>query len=406
MKRNPHVAKLGGMFLFDEVVARKAAFQAAHPDVKLLNLGIGDYTRPLPKCVTTAMSSAARKLGTKKGFTGYGATQGDATLRQAICDTFYQGRFDKDDIHLSDGILPDLGRLQLLFGAGATIAIQDPTYPGYINTSVIVGQTGGCNTTTGHFDNVVYMPATPETNFFPDLSRVPRTDVIYFCSPNNPTGVAATRQQMQTLVDFARKNRSIIVYDSAYIYYKRTPDVPSSIYEIPGAEDVAIEMGTFSKMAGFTGLRLGWSVFPKNLKYDDGNVLSRDWFWVYSRMFNGSASTTQAGGIAALSSDAQKIYRKNADAFLANAQILKETFLKLGFQAYGAEDCPYAFVKFPGKTSWEAFQDILERCHIVTIPGSGFGKGGEGFVRFSGFGDLATTRLAVKQLRRCLCRTV
>lgn len=402
MNRNPNVKKLGGMFLFDEVTQRKAQFHAAHPEIKLLNLGIGDYTRPLPKCVVKAMTAAAKKLGTKKGFTGYGATQGDETLRHAIAETYYPGKFDKDDIHLSDGILPDLGRLQILFGREATIAIQDPTYPGYVNTSVIVGQSGSYNDTTKYFDNIVYMSATPETNFFPDLTRVPRTDVIYFCSPNNPTGVAATRRQMQELVDFAKRNRSIIVYDSAYVYYVRRSDVPRSIYEIPGAEEVAIELGTFSKMAGFTGLRLGWSVFPKTLKYDDGNALARDWFWVYSRMFNGSASTAQAGGVAALSPEAQEEYRKNADDYLANAKMLKETMLQLGYEAYGAEDCPYTYVKFPGMTSWEAFQDVLERCHIVSIPGSGFGPGGEGYIRFSGFGDTATIHKAIQRLRRCL----
>ena len=382
--RNPTFTKLPGAYLFPEIARRTRQFQQKNRDAKLIRLGIGDTTEPLPEPIARAMAEAATALGTDDGYVGYGAEQGIAPLREQIAEKLYPGRIDADEIFISDGSKCDVGRLQMLFGGDVSIAVQDPTYPVYVDSGIILGQ------------KIHTLPCTPENNFFPNLTEAPRTDLIYFCSPNNPTGAAATYEQLQQLITFARQNRSIIIFDSAYASYIRTPGLPKTIYEIPGAEEVAIEVGSFSKMAGFTGVRLGWSIVPKALRYRDNTPLWNDWSRLVSTVFNGASIIAQQGGLAALSQEGLTATKERTDFYLENAKLLREALSE--YTITGGTDIPYLWVRVPGKTSWEAFQHLLEDKHLVTTPGSGFGPHGEGFVRFSAFGHRSDIVEAVERL--------
>ncbi|KAK4559623.1 hypothetical protein RGQ29_008723 [Quercus rubra] len=287
----------------------------------------------------------------------------------AIAETFYRDLGVKgNEVFVSDGAQCDISRLQA-----------------YIDCGVIVGRAGNFQEKTGTYDNIVYMKCGPENNFFPDLSTTSRTDIIFFCSPNNPTGYAASRQQLQQLVDFAKANGSMIIYDSAYAAYV-TDDSPRSIFEIPGAKEVAIEISSFSKFAGFTGVRLGWTVVPEELLYSNGFPVMKDYNRIVCTCFNGASSVAQAGGLACLSKEGYRALTTVVDYYMGNAEILFDAFSSLGLKAYGGKNAPYVWVHFPGMSSWDVFNEILEKTHIVTIPGRGFGPGGEGYVRVSGFG--------------------
>jgi LL-diaminopimelate aminotransferase len=272
-----------------------------------------------------------------------------------------------------------------MFGADVVSAVQDPSYPVYVDTAVMMGQTGEIDPATKQFKNIVYMPCNPSNNFFPDVSKLPRADIYYFCSPNNPTGAVATKAQLEELVKFCKEKGSILIFDAAYAPFIRTPNVPKSIYEIEGAKDVAIEVNSFSKYAGFTGVRLGWTIVPENLKFSDGSSVRNDWTRVMTTAFNGASNIVQNGGLACLDDAGLKEIDGLIDYYLDNARLLRETFTSLGFSVYGGIDAPYVFVQMKGKGSWEAFSDILESIQVVTIPGAGFGPGGEGFLRMSAF---------------------
>eukprot|EP00475_Leptophrys_vorax_P000825 TRINITY_DN10448_c0_g1_i2.p1 TRINITY_DN10448_c0_g1~~TRINITY_DN10448_c0_g1_i2.p1 ORF type:complete len:328 (+),score=31.67 TRINITY_DN10448_c0_g1_i2:130-984(+) len=279
------------------------------------------------------------------------------------------------------------------------MSCQDPSYPAYVDTSVMMGQTGEYDPSSQQYRNISYLRCSPENNFFPDLKSAPRTDIIYFCSPNNPTGLAASRAQLEELVAFARANGSIIVYDSAYAIYIED-DSPKSIYEIPGADEVAIETGSFSKYAGFTGVRLGWSVVPAALRYADGSPVRNDFNRITSTCFNGASNVAQAGGLACLSPEGLEAMKTLVTFYKENANILKETFTSLGFETHGGVNAPYVWVRFPDRTSWDVFAEILEKADIVTTPGSGFGPGGEGFVRASAFGNRANIEEAARRIKK------
>jgi len=398
VERNANFDKLRAGYLFPEIARRRKAHQEAHPDAKIISLGIGDTTEPLPKSIADAMAKAAAGLATREGYSGYGAEQGQGPLREAIAKRFYPGVRAADEIFVSDGSKCDIARLQMMFGPAHSVAVQDPSYPVYVDTSVMVGMTGGYVEGQG-FGNVVYMPCSPANAFFPDLAAAKRTDIIFFCSPNNPTGAAATRKQLEQLVAFARKNGSILVYDAAYALYISNPDCPKTIYEIPGAEEVAIETCSFSKYAGFTGVRLGWTVVPKALKYAGGAPVHADWNRVMTTCFNGASNIAQAGGLAALSDAGYKDMLGLVAFYKENAAILKRCFEEMGFSVYGGSDAPYIWVGFPGKASWDVFAEILTKCNIVTTPGSGFGPAGEGFVRASAFGSRADIEEAVRRFK-------
>uniref|UniRef100_A0A383VQ94 Aminotransferase class I/classII large domain-containing protein n=1 Tax=Tetradesmus obliquus TaxID=3088 RepID=A0A383VQ94_TETOB len=397
VSRNENFGKLQAGYLFPEIARRRRAHQEAHPDAQIISLGIGDTTEPLPQYIADAMAKAAAGLGTREGYSGYGAEQGQGALREALASTFYPGMVAADEVFVSDGSKCDISRLQVMFGADKSIAAQDPSYPVYVDTTVMMGNTGTHNGTG--FDGIEYMVCTPENNFFPDLAKTKRTDIIFFCSPNNPTGAAATRGQLKQLVKFARDNGSLLVYDAAYALYISNPDCPKTIYEIEGADEIAIETCSFSKYAGFTGVRLGWTVVPKKLRYADGSSVHADWNRMMTTCFNGASNIVQAGGLACLQPEGLKEMYGLINFYKENATILKNTFQEMGFSVYGGEDAPYVWVGFPGKPSWDVFAEILEKCNIVTTPGSGFGPAGEGFVRASAFGSRDNIMEAVRRFK-------
>ncbi|KAL9251128.1 LL-diaminopimelate aminotransferase, chloroplastic-like protein [Drosera capensis] len=386
VSRNENMGKLQAGYLFPEIARRRAAHLLKYPDAQVISLGIGDTTEPIPEVITAAMAERSRALSTIEGYSGYGAEQGEKQLRAAIASTFYGNLgIEEGDIFVSDGAKCDISRLQMLFGSEVTMAVQDPSYPAYVDSSVIMGQTGLFQKDVQKFGKIEYMRCTPENGFFPDLSSVGRTDVIFFCSPNNPTGATATREQLTRLVKFAKENGSIIVFDSAYAMYI-SDDSPRSIFEIPGANEVAIETSSFSKYAGFTGVRLGWTVVPKELLFSDGFPVAKDFNRIVCTCFNGASNISQAGGLACLSPEGLKAMKQTIGFYKENSDIIVNTFKSLGFNVYGGKNAPYVWVHFPGQSSWDVFAEILEKTHVVTTPGSGFGPAGEGFVRVSAFG--------------------
>lgn len=385
VKRNENFAKLQAGYLFPEIARLRNAYLAKNPNAQIISLGIGDTTQPIPAHILQGLTEGASKLGTKAGYSGYGAEQGVKALREKIASKLYGGLIDPEEVFVSDGAKCDIARLQLMFGANVISAVQDPSYPVYVDTSVMMGQTGGINPETKQFKNIVYMACNPSNKFFPELPLASRPDIIYFCSPNNPTGAVATRSQLEELVAYAKKEGSIIVFDAAYAPFIRSPGVPKSIFEIPGAKEVAIEVNSFSKYAGFTGVRLGWTVVPNELKYADGSSVRADWNRVMTTAFNGASNIVQSGGLNCLDDEGLAEINTLIEYYLGNAEILRSTFTKLGFDVYGGVDAPYIFVHMKGAGSWEAFSEILEAIQVVTIPGAGFGPGGEGFLRLSAF---------------------
>lgn len=375
MKRNPNMTLLKANYLFPEINVRKQQFLAQHPDASLISLGIGDTTEPIPPSIATSLAIASSSLGTLERYTGYGPEQGVKALREKIASKIYSHLVQPEEVFVSDGAKCDLGRLQMLFGKETSIAVQDPSYPVYIEGSLIQG-----------VKKIISMPCFPENQFFPDLEIVPRTDLIYFCSPNNPTGAVATRDQLENLVRFAQANCSIIIFDAAYANYIQDPSIPKSIYEIEGAKKVAIEISSFSKLAGFTGVRLGWTVIPEELKYDDGASVKADWNRLTSTIFNGASNIAQAGGCAVLEEEGLQEIASLTKFYLENARIIKETLEALGYEVFGGVNAPYLWVRFKGQNSWDTFQRFLDQFHIVTTPGAGFGPAGDEFIRFTAFG--------------------
>ncbi|XP_013586603.1 PREDICTED: LL-diaminopimelate aminotransferase, chloroplastic isoform X3 [Brassica oleracea var. oleracea] len=400
VSRNSNMSKLQAGYLFPEIARRRSAHLLKYPDAQIISLGIGDTTEPIPEVITSAMANKAHELSTVEGYSGYGAEQGAKPLRAALAKTYYSGLgIGEDDIFVSDGAKCDISRLQVMFGSNVTVAVQDPSYPAYVDSSVIMGQTGQFNTDVQKYGNIEYMRCTPENGFFPDLSTVSRTDIIFFCSPNNPTGAAATREQLTQLVGFAKKNGSIIVYDSAYAVYM-SEDNPRSIFEIPGAEEVAMETASFSKYAGFTGVRLGWTVIPKQLLYSDGFPVAKDFNRIVCTCFNGASNLSQAGALACLTPQGLEAMHKVVGFYKENTNIIIDTFTSLGYDVYGGKNAPYVWAHFPNQSSWDVFAEILEKTHVVTTPGSGFGPGGEGFVRVSAFGHRENILEACRRFKK------
>lgn len=318
---------------------------------------------------------------------------------------------------MSDGSKCDITRLQLMFGSGKTVALQDPSYPAYVDSSVICGQTHGFDASTSQYGRIVYMPCTPANGFFPDLEPAAAADLIFFCSPNNPTGNAATRAQLTQLVAFARRTGAVIIYDAAYAIYIDTPDCPRSIYEIEGAAECAIETCSLSKYAGFTGVRLGWTVVPNALRYADGGSVQADWNRIMTTCFNGASNIAQAGALACCSPEGLAAMKELTSFYKRNAAIIMAALRSIGLEVHGGADAPYVWARFPGRSSWDVFTQLLEEAHVVVTPGVGFGPAGEGFVRLSSFGHRAdvegaymcapalTAPLIRCQLFRSVCAT-
>lgn len=400
VKRNPNLAKLGAGYLFPEIGRRRREHQEKNPDAKIISLGIGDTTEPIPKVITDALQGAAAGLNTKEGYSGYGAEQGMGGLRERLAERFYSGlSVGSDEVFVSDGSKCDISRMLMLFGSDTTIAVQDPAYPAYVDSSVIMGATGVLNEETSQYKNVVYMNCLKENGFFPDLSVADKTDLIFFCNPNNPTGACASRKQLEDLVAFAKKNGSIIVYDAAYAIYIEDGS-PKSIYEIEGADECCIETCSFSKYAGFTGVRLGWTVVPNKLKFADGTPVNKDWNRIMTTCFNGASNIVQAGGLACVTDSGMDSMMGLVAYYKENCKLIRECFVEMGFEVYGGVNAPYVWVGFEGRPSWDVFAEILEKCDLVTTPGSGFGPSGEGFVRVSAFGNRSDVEEAIRRLKK------
>ncbi len=398
VQRNKNFAKLQAGYLFPEINRRKNEFIANNPDAEIISLGIGNTTEPLQPGVVKALKDAADSMATVEGYSGYGDEQGMTELREKIAQRMYSnGLVDADEVFVSDGAKCDTGRLQMLFGENASIAVQDPSYPVYVDSSVIMGQTGEYNKDNDQFDNIVYMKCTAENNYFPTFEKA---DIIYFCSPNNPTGAVATKEQLTQLVNFAKENGSIIIFDAAYAEFISDPELPKSIYEIEGAKEVAIEVCSFSKPFGYTGVRLGWTVVPKALKFDDGTSVHGDWNRIMTTIFNGASNIIQTATINVLNDQGMAEMRELVDYYMENAHIIKTALDEYGFTTYGGTNAPYIWVKIETMDSWQAFSYILENAHIVTTPGAGFGPGGEGYVRFSAFGHRDNVIEATKRMEK------
>lgn len=389
INRNSGFQNLSAGYLFPEIARRRKEYLASHPDAKIISLGVGNTTEPLPECIARKMSDYVLGLATKEGYSGYGDDYGLTSLRERIAEVFYPGFISGDEVFISDGAKCDIARIQTLFGSHVRVAVQDPAYPVYVDGSVIFGAAGKNN--GSGYEGITYMPCIPENNFFPDLSKIQKDSLIYFCSPNNPTGAVSTKSDLKKLVDFANQNGCIIIFDAAYREFIRDESLPKSIFEIEGSRTCAIEINSFSKPAGFTGVRLGWSVVPKELTYADGSSVHQDWSRIMATLFNGASNVAQYGGLACLEPDGLAAMRSVIDYYLENAAIIKKTVEGDNFRARGAEvyftgNSPYVWVKFPGKKSWDVFDEILDKCRVVTTPGSGFGPGGESFIRISAFG--------------------
>jgi LL-diaminopimelate aminotransferase len=381
-RRNHTLAQLKESYLFEEIAKRKARF----PQDQLLNLGIGDTTQPLSAPVISALQEAAAKLGCATTYTGYENAFGRTLLREAISQKIYHGKISPEEIFISDGSKCDLARLQQLFHPECMVAMQDPSYPAYVGATKISGK-----------ERIIFLSCTPENQFAPDLSELPQIDLFYLCSPNNPTGHVMDHEELKSYISIAQKNGAIIVFDSAYASFIGDPSLPRSIYEIEGSKGVALEMGSFSKMSGFTGVRLGWLVVPKELYFQDGTSVREDWMKISATCFNGASNLAQAGGLAALSEEGMKTSRNITEYYMENAHLLKRS---LHLPTYGGKNAPYLWVDLGGKSSWEVFEQLLCDYKIVTTPGVGFGAQGEGFLRLSAFAQREHVEQALHYLQR------
>jgi LL-diaminopimelate aminotransferase len=406
IRRNPCIANIKAGYLFPEIAKRRRDYAAAHPETarpeaRIISLGVGNTTEPILPHIDRGLVEGARRLATVEGYSGY-QDEGLPELREKIAAVFYKNTAGPaptiEEIFISDGAKCDIGRLQLLFGAAAPVAAQDPSYPVYVDGSVLTGAAGGWE--GAGYAGISYLPCTAENGYFPDLAALPANGLFYFCSPNNPTGAAATRDQLCALIKAARDKGVLVIFDAAYAEYIRDPVLPKSIYEIDGARECAIEVNSFSKSAGFTGVRLGWTVVPKELRYAGGESVNADWARVTGTIFNGASNIAQAGALAALDAEGVKEMRALCDFYLGNAALIRACLQKLGIPCVGGDNSPYIWARFPGRDSWDVFNEILETCQVVTTPGSGFGPAGQSFIRFSAFGHRADVEEAVRRLSR------
>jgi LL-diaminopimelate aminotransferase len=400
LKRNPGVANINDDYLFPRIAKRQREYEDAHPGARIISLGIGNVTEPIMPHIASGLTEGARKLGTANGNSGYQG-EGLPVLREKISQVFYGGMFSADEIFISDGAKCDIGRLQLLFGSQTSAAIQDPSYPVYADGSVLINAAGKWN--GSGYEGIAYLPCTAENGFFPDLSGLPDNCLIYFCSPNNPTGAVSTHEQLKALVIAAQKTGSIIIFDAAYSQYIRDDSLPKSIFEIEGAKTCAIEVNSFSKSAGFTGVRLGWTAVPSELKYSGGESVKADWARISGTVFNGASSISQAGGLAALDGEGILEMRSLTDFFLENAALIRTALEKKGVTCSGGDNSPYIWAYFPDRDSWDVFSEILEKYRVITTPGSGFGPAGRSFIRLSAFGGRADVREACERLAKWDC---
>ncbi len=403
LKANANYLNLPGSYLFSTISKKVAAYKEANPDRTVISLGIGDVTQPLSPAILKALHAAVDEMGARETFRGYAPDLGYGFLRTAIAENDYRARgcdIADDEIFVSDGAKSDSGNIQEIFDEKCVIAVCDPVYPVYVDSNVMAGRTGLYNENAGRFENVIYMPCTAENGFSPSLpDKTP--DIIYICSPNNPTGTAMSRKDLQEWVDYANKNHSVIIYDAAYEAYISEEDIPHSIYECEGARTCAIEIHSFSKNAGFTGVRLGYTVIPKELKDADGVALHGLWARRHGTKFNGAPYIQQRAGAAVYTPEGKAEIKALVSYYMENAKVILEALKEAGYTVYGGVNAPYIWLKTPdGVKSWEFFERLLNEAGVVGTPGAGFGPSGEGYFRLTAFGTHENTKEAVERIKK------
>ena len=400
---NENYLKLKAGYLFPEISRRVAAYSKKNSSARMISLGIGDVTQPLAPAVVEAMRRAVEELSDVRTFRGYGPEQGYGFLREAIAGNDYASRgieIGADEVFISDGAKCDTANIQEIFSADNVLAVADPVYPVYIDTNVMAGRTGPA-AADGRYVGVVYMSCTEENGFLP---RPPakRVDLVYLCSPNNPTGAAAGRDDLRRWVDYARQNKAVILFDAAYEAFITQPEIPHSIYEIEGSRDVAIEFRSFSKTAGFTGVRCGFCVVPRNLKAytGDGAPVELNGLWSrrHTTKFNGASYISQAAAAAVYSPEGKRQTTGIIAKYMANAAFIRRSLEELGYTTHGGVNAPYIWMKTPaGQTSWGFFDRLLQKAQVITTPGCGFGPAGEGYIRLTAFGAAEDVREAMER---------
>ena len=397
---NENFTKLPKSYLFSDIARRVEKFQNEHPDRSIIRMGIGDVTRPLVPAVTHAMKAAVDDMGRAETFHGYRSDNGYEFLREAILAGDYRARgvdIQMDEIFISDGAKSDTGNFADILSPQNTVAVCDPVYPVYVDSNAMAGRGGDYSPETGRWDKFIYLPCLEGNGFVPQPPKE-RPDMIYLCFPNNPTGMVASREQLKMWVDYALENGSVILFDSAYEAFISEEDIPHSIYEIPGAERCAAEFRSFSKTAGFTGVRCGYTVVPKALE-SGGVSINALWSRRQDTKFNGVSYIVQRGAEAVYTEDGQAQIKDTIAYYLGNAKIIKEGLAKAGFRVFGGVNAPYIWMKTPdGLTSWEFFDLLLDKAGVVGTPGSGFGPSGEGFFRLTAFGSREHSRQAIERI--------
>ncbi|MBD5533075.1 MAG: LL-diaminopimelate aminotransferase [Lachnospiraceae bacterium] len=402
VKVNEDYLKLPGSYLFSTIGKKVSAYTQANPDKKIIRLGIGDVTLPLAPVVIKALHEAVEEQADAATFKGYAPDLGYAFLRDVIAQKDFQARgcdIAADEIFISDGAKSDSGNIQEIFSADAKIAVCDPVYPVYVDSNVMAGRCGSYDEKTEQWSNIVYMPCTAENGFAPDLPKeVP--DLIYLCFPNNPTGAAITKDRLQDWVDYANKNGAVIIYDAAYEAYISEDHVPHSIYECEGARTCAIEIRSFSKKAGFTGLRLGYTVVPKDLVCG-GTAVHGLWARRHGTKFNGAPYIVQKAGAAIYTPEGEAQTKEQVAYYMKNAAYIRNGLKEAGYTVYGGMNAPYIWLKAPnGMTSWQFFDHLLEKANVVGTPGSGFGPSGETYFRLTAFGSYENTVEALERIKK------
>ncbi len=405
-KINENYLKLKAGYLFPEIARRVREFQSKNPECKIIRMGIGDVTLPLTHSVIEAFHKAVNEMSKKETFKGYGPEQGYEFLREAIATYEYKNKginIKPEEIFISDGSKCDTGNIQEIFSEKSVVAITDPVYPVYVDTTVMSGKTD-YPLPEGRFPGIVYLPCTEENNFIPSLPDQ-KVDLIFLCYPNNPTGTTLSKEELKKWVDYAKENKSIILFDAAYEAFIQEDNIPHSIYEIEGAREVAIEFRSFSKTAGFTGTRCAYTVIPENLigytEKGEEIPLHRLWLRRQTTKFNGVSYPVQKAAAAIYTNEGRKEIKELIDYYMGNAKIIRESLEKIGFRVYGGINAPYIWVKDPqNRSSWDLFDFFLEKANVVATPGSGFGPAGENYIRFSAFADRENVIEAMERIKK------
>ncbi len=404
---NENYQLLAAGYLFPEIARRMRSFQGDNPQADIKKLGIGNTTEALTPAILAGLHDGVDRLGKIESYSGYGDEQGNSDLRDDLVSFYKKTRsvdISSDEFFISDGAKPDSGNIQSIFSTDSIVAVQDPAYPVYVDSNVIAGRTEGFDETIGKYKGFVYMPCNESNGFIPEVPKQ-HVDLIYLCSPNNPTGAVATKEQLKGFVDYAREHKAVIIFDAAYSEYISDPSYPKTIFEIEGAKECAIEINSFSKFAGFTGVRLGWCIVPKDLVVDgsEAGVVNSLWNRRQCTFFNGASNIVQAGGKAVLSEAGLKECYALIAYYMENARIIRDGLQALGLTVFGGDNAPYLWVQAPnGLSSWEFFDKLLNEAWVVGTPGVGFGPAGEGYFRLSAFGHREDILAAVESIQKNL----